>query len=213
MAGSRNTIVQTLMSGQPGEIYVPEDGDLASMRGILKHRQVLTLEPVSDFSTVRAGDIVLVKWRGGNYILHVVQEAQGEQFLIANSLGKINGWVSRILEPEPLPSVPEMLEQLQAAFQRLVELAKCDEATTGRLYSVFKDMQWYAQRLGEERWTQFPRQNQYSFRWHLWHITRLARELEKSPTAAAILTLIDHSKWHTGCVSELMAAFEREEWE
>ena len=109
MANNRNSIVDTLLTGQSAEIYVPEDGDLASMRGILKHRQVLTLAPVTDFRLVQANDIVLVKWRGGNTILHVVQEVQGEQFLIANSLGKINGWVHgsdllgrviKILEPE-----------------------------------------------------------------------------------------------------------------
>ena len=133
MTKARDAIVETLLAGQPGEIYVPEDGDLASMRGILKHRQVLTLAPVTDFRAVQANDIVLVKWRGGNTILHVVQEVQGEQFLIANSLGKINGWVhgsdilgrvTKILEPEPLPGIPEMLEQLRAAFQKLVELTQ-----------------------------------------------------------------------------------------
>jgi len=221
MTNTRKSIVDTLLAGQTGEIYVPEDGDLASMRGILKHRQVLTLAPVTDFSSVQAKDIVLVKWRGGNTILHVVQEVQGDQFLIANSLGKINGWVHgseilgrviQIVEPEPLPAIPEMLEQLGAAYQKLVERLQLDEQTIQRLFSVLDDMRWYAGRIGEPRWAEYPRQNKYSFRWHLWHITRQAEEMTGSPTSASILTLIDHSKWHTGSVAELMALFEREDW-
>lgn len=221
MTKTRDSIIDTLMAGQSGEIYVPEDGDLASMRGILKHRQILTLAPVTDFSAVQAKDIVLVKWRGGNYILHVVQEVQDEQFLIANSLGKINGWVHgsdilgrviKTLEPEPLPGIPEMLKQLRAVYQRLVERIQVDQETARRLYSVWEDMQWYAGRIGEERWALFPRQNKYSFRWHLWHITEQAKEAEQSPMPASIHTLIDHSKWHTGYVSELAALFDNEEW-
>jgi hypothetical protein len=218
---NRDSIVDTLLAGQPAEIYVPEDGDLASMRGILKHRQVLTLTPVTDFSVVQAKDIVLVKWRGGNTILHVVQEVQGEQFLIANSLGKINGWVhgseilgrvTKILEPEPLPDIPEMLEQLRIALQKLVESTRIDQETTRRLFSIFEDMQWYAGRIGPERWAQFPRQNKYSFRWHLWHITGQAQEITYPPTPASILALLDHGKWHTGYVAELAALFEQEDW-
>jgi hypothetical protein len=221
MTKARDSVIDTLMAGKPAEIYVPEDGDLASMRGILKHRQVLTLSPVTDFHLVQANDIVLVKWRGGNTILHVVQEVQGEQFLIANSLGKINGWVhggdilgrvTKILEPEPLPGIPEMLEQLEAAFQRLVELTKIDDETTRRLYSALEDMRWYAGRIGPERWTQYPRQNKYSFRWHLWHITQEAKSLTQSSSPASILALIDHSNWHTGYVAELVALFEKEDW-
>jgi hypothetical protein len=221
MANTRDSVIDLLKAGQPAEIYVPEDGDLASMRGILKHRQVLTLTPVTDFRAVQANDIVLVKWRGGNYILHVVQEVQGEQFLIANSLGKINGWVhgsdilgrvTMILEPEPLPEIPEMLEQLRAAHDGLVERWQVDEQTTRRLYSVLEDMQWYAARISPERWAQFPRQNKYSFRWHLWHINQQTKEMAQSPTPASILALIDHSKWHTGYVSELTALFENEDW-
>ncbi len=221
MTKTRDLIVDTLLAGQTGEIYVPEDGDLASMRGILKHRQVLTLAPVTDFSAVRAKDIVLVKWRGGNTILHVVQEVQGDQFLIANSLGKINGWVHgsdilgrviKIIEPEPLPGIPEMLEQLQEACKKLVERTQIEHETTLLLFSIVEDMRWYAGRIGEQRWAEFPRQNKYSFRWHLWHITRQAEELTGSPAPASILALIDHGKWHTGCVAELAALFEQEDW-
>jgi hypothetical protein len=216
MTKTRDSVIDTLLAGQTVEIYVPEDGDLASMRGILKHRQVLILSPVADFRLVQANDIVMVKWRGGNYILHVVREVQGEQFLIANGWvhgSDILGRVTKIVEPEPLPGIPEMLEQLHVAYQRLVELTQVDEVTTRRLFSVLEDMQWYAGRIGPDRWAQFPRQNRYSFRWHLWHITKQAKEMTQSPMPSSILVLIDHSKWHTGYVSELMAVFDNEEWE
>jgi hypothetical protein len=35
---------------------------------------------------------VLVEWEG-NFLLHLVKEVQGDQLLIGNNLGKINGWV------------------------------------------------------------------------------------------------------------------------
>jgi hypothetical protein len=152
MANFRTSIVDTLLEGKSGEIYVPEDGDLASMRGILKHGQVLTLAPVTDFGVV------------------------------------------------------------QAAFQKLAERAQVDEPTTRRLFSVLEDLQWYAGRIGEQRWSDYPRQNKYSFRWHLWHITMQAEELTGSPATGSILALIDHSKWHTGYVAELLALFEQEDW-
>jgi hypothetical protein len=73
------------------------------------------------------GDFVLVKWHRGD-IFHIVGEIQDDQYLIVNSLGKVNGWVpakdilgraTKIIEPEPRPSVPVMLDQLQAAYYNL----------------------------------------------------------------------------------------------
>jgi len=55
--------------------------------------QLVTLVPV-DPTTVGADDVVLVAWRGG-FLLHIVKEATGDQLLIGNNVGKINGWVSR----------------------------------------------------------------------------------------------------------------------
>jgi hypothetical protein len=48
MTKTRDSVIDTLIAGRPAEIHVPEDGDLASMRGILKHRQILTLVPIVD---------------------------------------------------------------------------------------------------------------------------------------------------------------------
>ena len=36
---------------------------------------------------------MLVRWKG-SYLLHLVKEIGGEGFLVANNLGKTNGWVS-----------------------------------------------------------------------------------------------------------------------
>jgi hypothetical protein len=63
-----------------------------SMRGRIESGQLVTLAPVSP-ANVRVDDAVLVEWRG-NYLLHLVKEIQGDQLLIGNNLGKVNGWVS-----------------------------------------------------------------------------------------------------------------------
>jgi hypothetical protein len=62
-----------------------------SMRGRIESGQLVTLAPAS-LSDVRVDDVVLVEWRG-NFLLHLVKEAQGDQLLIGNNLGKVNGWV------------------------------------------------------------------------------------------------------------------------
>jgi hypothetical protein len=63
-----------------------------SMRGRIESGQIVTLAPV-DPASIGIDDVVLVQWKG-NYLLHVVKEVNGDQFLIGNNLGKINGWVS-----------------------------------------------------------------------------------------------------------------------
>jgi hypothetical protein len=63
-----------------------------SMRGRIASGQLVTLAPVEP-SEVRVDDVVLVEWRG-NFLLHLVKEAQGGQLLIGNNLGKVNGWVA-----------------------------------------------------------------------------------------------------------------------
>lgn len=62
-----------------------------SMRGRIESGQLVTLAPV-DPSDVRVDDVVLVAWQG-NFLLHLVKEVQGDQFLIGNNIGKVNGWV------------------------------------------------------------------------------------------------------------------------
>ncbi len=62
-----------------------------SMRGRIESGQLVTLAPVQP-SDLRVDDVVLVEWRG-NFLLHLVKEIQGDQILIGNNLGKVNGWV------------------------------------------------------------------------------------------------------------------------
>lgn len=88
---SSQDLLHELAEGHAVKIVI--EGDGASMRGVVRHGCVLTLTPVKDFREVQAGEIVLTRWRGGNHLLHLVREIKGDQFLIVNSLGKINGWV------------------------------------------------------------------------------------------------------------------------
>lgn len=61
------------------------------MRGRIESGQLVTLEPVVAGS-IAVDDIVFLKWKG-NYILHLVKEIKDGQLLIANNVGKTNGWV------------------------------------------------------------------------------------------------------------------------
>jgi Peptidase S24-like len=64
-----------------------------SMRGRIEDGQPVTLGPVEP-AAVRAGDVVLVRWKGG-VLLHLVKEATAHRVLIGNNVGKVNGWASR----------------------------------------------------------------------------------------------------------------------
>jgi hypothetical protein len=62
------------------------------MRGRIESGQLVTLAPVAP-SDVSVDDIVFVRWKG-NYLLHLVRELGEDRVLIANALGKVNGWVA-----------------------------------------------------------------------------------------------------------------------
>src|SRR5688572_25223831 len=62
-----------------------------SMRGRIESGQLVMLAPAVS-TEIRVDDVVLVEWKG-NFLLHLVKEVQGDQLLIGNNLGKINGWV------------------------------------------------------------------------------------------------------------------------
>src|SRR5512141_2700766 len=110
----KDPLLEALKEGQSYTWTVQEGGNLASMRKAIKHGQTLTMAPVIDPKEIQVGDFVLVKWHQSD-IFHVVGEIQGDQFLIVNSLGKVNGWVGgkeilgrivKIIEPEPRLDVP-----------------------------------------------------------------------------------------------------------
>ena len=64
-----------------------------SMRGKVNDGDLVTLTPCAPES-LRAGDIVLVRVRGTDY-LHLIKAIDGERYLIGNNRGGVNGWVWR----------------------------------------------------------------------------------------------------------------------
>jgi hypothetical protein len=86
-----NEALQQLSAGEQVQIR-PQGG---SMRGRIESGDLVTLAPVSaDATEVGFDDIVLVRWKVG-YLLHLVREVRGDELLIGNNLGKINGWARR----------------------------------------------------------------------------------------------------------------------
>jgi hypothetical protein len=63
-----------------------------SMAPRIKSGALCTVEPVKDHASIRAGDVVLCKVRGAEY-LHFVKAIQGDRFQIGNNRGGINGWI------------------------------------------------------------------------------------------------------------------------
>ena len=63
-----------------------------SMTGKIESGQLCTVAPV-DPATLQAGDIVLCKVNGRQY-LHLVKAVQGNRFQIGNNRGRINGWIT-----------------------------------------------------------------------------------------------------------------------
>lgn len=219
MSKRKDPLLQALEEGRSYTWTVPDGGDLASMRAAIKHGQTLTMSPIADPQEIRAGDIVLVKWHRTD-MMHLVQEIQGDQFLIANSVGKINGWVgasdilgriTRIVEPEPRPEVPAMLEQLEAACRRLIECQQAAQDEARRLLSVVDDLRWYADRIGAERWDRQPRQNKWSFAQNVWHLSKQASKATE--TTQPICHWIDRGKACVGLAAEIVALFEGDEAE
>src|ERR671936_2575500 len=64
-----------------------------SMAGRVDDGDRVTVEPFGTREPA-VGDIVLVRCRGHEY-LHLIQARRGDQFLIGNNRGGINGWVGR----------------------------------------------------------------------------------------------------------------------
>jgi len=63
-----------------------------SMSGKSESGQLCTVEP-ADSTTIKAGDIVLCKVRGREY-LHIVKAIQGARYQIGNNRGHIYGWIT-----------------------------------------------------------------------------------------------------------------------
>lgn len=63
-----------------------------SMKGRVDDRALVTVEPVTDPSTIEVDDVVLCNVRGNQY-LHLVKARRGDRFLIGNNVGGTNGWI------------------------------------------------------------------------------------------------------------------------
>ncbi len=211
MSKKRNDpLLDALREGRSYTWTVPEGGDLASMRQAIRHGQTLTMAPVTDPGEIRAGDLVLVKWHGSD-IFHVVGEVRDDRFLIVNSVGGVNGWVgvgeilgriTKIVEPEPRPAVPAMIDELGSLFG---ELARRDPAAPAA--AVAGDLRWYAGRIGEERWDVMPRSNKWSFAQNLWRLLRRARDA-RSAAPVPVGRSVDAGKQCVGLAAEICGVLE-----
>lgn len=65
-----------------------------SMEGRISSGQLCTVEPIKDYAAISAGDIVLCKVHGREF-LHLVKAIRGNQLQIGNNRGHINGWISQ----------------------------------------------------------------------------------------------------------------------
>jgi hypothetical protein len=140
-----------------------------------------------------------------------VEEIKDDQFLIVNSIGKVNGWVSandilgritNIIEPEPRPGVPIMLEELDTAYHFLIQLEQTADDEAQRLLAIVDDLRWYANRIGTERWNRMPRSNKWSFEQNLWRLTKQAKKAI-APVPDRIRYFIDRGKECVGLASEI----------
>ena len=220
MSRRKDPLLEALKEGKSYTWTTPDGGYFASMRKAIKHGQTITMSPVADPNEVQVGDIVMVKWQAG-HLFHMVGEIQGDRFLIVNSLGKVNGWVSgkdilgrvtNIIDPEPRPGVPEMLQQLGEAYRTMIEREQPGKEDEERLLTIVDDLRWYADRIGAERWDELPRSNKWSFEQNLWRLTKQAKR-GIAPVPNSVHYFIDCGKGCVGLASELLALFEHKELE
>jgi hypothetical protein len=217
MTKHKDPLAEALKEGKSYTWTAPDGGYFASMRNAIKHGQTLTMSPIGDPSEIQVGDMVLVKWHQGD-IFHLVGEIQGEQYLIVNSLGKVNGWVTakeimgritKVVDPEPRPELPVILEQLEAAYRTLIQLDQTAEEDALRLLSIVDDLRWYADRLGAERWDVYPRTNKWTLIQNLWHLTKEAKKME-APVQDRVRFIIDRGKMSVGQAGEIFSLLEYE---
>ena len=109
------------------------------------------------------------------------------------------------MSPTNRPGVPEMLNQLEHAYQHLLAHRPANEADGHRLLTVLADLQWYSERLGSTRWEQAPRPQRWSFADNLWHIAEQAIAAMQQPADQPLRYFIDHGKEHVGQAAEIIA--------
>jgi len=93
---SREIRIARLRAGET--VKYRESGN--SMRGIIEHRQLITCEPIADYSAIGPGAAVFCKVHG-SYYTHLVKAVRSHvkddrtttyEFLIGNNRGGTNGW-------------------------------------------------------------------------------------------------------------------------
>ncbi len=215
----KDPLLEALREGRSYTWTVPEGGNLASMRKAIKHGQTLTMSPIADPKEIQVGDFVLVKWHQSD-IFHVVGEIRGDQFLIVNSLGKVNGWVeskeilgriTKIVEPEPRPELPILLEQLEQIYRGLIQQGlSSDDAS--RLLAIIDDLRWYAGRVGSDRWDVMPRSDIWSFHQNAWRLYKQTRDASEQKECN-IPEIVDLGKRCIGQAGEIVSLFNNEKTE
>lgn len=217
-ASKRYEHIEILKRGEEYTVTIPDGGDLASMRKAIKHGQTLTFSPVVDYAEVQVGDMAFIDWHshGGTYIFHVVHEIKDDQFLIANSLGAINGWVhgsaligrvTKVVEPEPRPSQPEILRRLEQAYDQLATVANASPEERSRLTAIVDDLAWYGTRISPELHDVQPKQNMWSYLQIVWHLTKEAEQRVANASMAVLYHQIDYGKKHVGEVADIYHLF------
>jgi hypothetical protein len=215
MSKHKDARLEAMLAGRSYTWTVSDGGDLASMRAAIRHGQTLTLSPVTHPTEVEVGDMVYIKWHKG-HLMHLVQEIKGDQFLIVNSVGKINGWVvgsdilvrvTQVVNPLPRPSIPVMLDQLEAAYH-LLKQTHTERENEQRLLSIVDDLRWYAVRLGPEHCYKQPRSNKWSFEQNLWYFTKQAQSEPPATVTDPLCYYIDCGKECVGLAAEILALFE-----
>ena len=109
------------------------------------------------------------------------------------------------MSPTSRLSVPEMLLQLEQAYQQLRTQQPACDADGQRLLTVLADFQWYSKRLGTSRWEHAPRPERWSFADNLWHITEQALAATQQPADQPLRYFVDHGKEHVGQAAEIIA--------
>ena len=214
MSKHSDPLLEALLAGQSYTWTVPDGGNRASMRKAIQHGQTLTMSPICDPSEIQVGDKVLVKWHNST-IFHLVGEIQDGKYLIVNSLGGVNGWVeasailgriTQVVEPEPRPEVPVILDRLEAAYRQVIQQEQAGEEDSARLLSIVGDLRWYAARIGTERLDEMPREDKWTFHQNLWWLFKRARKAA-DPAPGRVLDLIDTGKRIVGEASEILTMF------
>jgi len=83
------TALHELAANRPVQVKVIG----GSMRPRIEDGQVVAIAPVNT-SEIESGDIVLVRIRRNQFLIHRVVDVDHNRYLIGNNLGKTDGWVT-----------------------------------------------------------------------------------------------------------------------